>query len=332
MCDFCSFAGAQFADAVEVPLLRHLRSKIHVPWAVDTLHHVACSQPVQYPCTVSAGGGYVIPFLELCACTYTCPPWGSNPACLTLCFSLSSAVCFSWHLDRRVIFLAFLSSSGSTAASLGGSPSSRLSSLKLLLWSLWDWHQQLPRQPAEVSGAGDARALGSLPLRTLGSLGPLPSCALVPPTLLREFLFSVAVRPLSLWVASPGVLTQPPASLGRFLGRRPILRSTIARWQEATDPESPEGGSQQACTHGGSGCQPGVRVVPFLEWSVLGSPPFSSRTVALTQSYPADLEETLLQRGCNWRLDHMPAGVRDNSASAELPRQEPFDERSAPMS
>ena len=41
-----------------------------------------------------------------------------------------------------------------------------------------------------------------------------------------------------------------------------------------------------------------VRVVTFLVLSVLGSPPFSSQTVALlTQSYPAVLEETLLQRG-----------------------------------
>ena len=50
----------------------------------------------------------------------------------------------------------------------------------------------------------------------------------------------------SLWVASPGVLSQLPASLGRFMGRRPFVRSTIARWQEATDPQSPKGGSQRA--------------------------------------------------------------------------------------
>ena len=126
----------------------------------------------------------------------------------------------------------------------------------------------------------------------------------------------MAVGPLSLWVASPGVLNQPPVSLGRFLGRRPFVRSTIARWQEATDPQSLEGGSQRACQHGlcpshgfwvtcfgswdaaSSGCQPGVRVVPFHVLSFLGSPPFSSQTVALfTQSYPAVLDVTLLQRG-----------------------------------
>ena len=65
---------------------------------------------------------------------------------------------------------------------------------------------------------------------------------------------SVAVRSRSLWVASPGVLGQPHASLGRFLGRRPFLRPAIARWQEATDPQSPEGGGQRACKHGG--CPP----------------------------------------------------------------------------
>ena len=53
----------------------------------------------------------------------------------------------------------------------------------------------------------------------------------MPPTLISEFLFSVAVRPLSRWVASPGDMSQPPVSLGRFLGRRPFVRSTIARWQ-----------------------------------------------------------------------------------------------------
>ena len=36
---------------------------------------------------------------------------------------------------------------------------------------------------------------------------PPPFCALMPPTLFREFLFSVAVGSLSLWVASPGVLS-----------------------------------------------------------------------------------------------------------------------------
>ena len=47
-----------------------------------------------------------------------------------------------------------------------------------------------------------------------------------------------------------------------------------------------------------SGCQPRVRVVPSVVWSVLGSPPFSSQTVALfTQPYPADHEVSLLQRG-----------------------------------
>ena len=89
---------------------------------------------------------------------------------------------------------------------------------------------------------------------------------------------SVAVRKLSLWVASPGVLSQPPSSLGRFLGRRPFLRSTVAGWQEATDPQSPKGGSQRAC-------------------HTEGAHPTASRrrkeVVLITQSYPAALEVTL---------------------------------------
>ena len=51
---FCSFVGALFADAIEVSLLRDLRSRVHVPWVVNSWYHVAGSQPVQYPCTVSA--------------------------------------------------------------------------------------------------------------------------------------------------------------------------------------------------------------------------------------------------------------------------------------
>ena len=84
----------------------------------------------------------------------------------------------------------------------------------------------------------DARVLGSLPLVHWGSLGPFPSCALMPPTLFREFLFSVAVGPLSLWVASPGssesepcvtmsVFESPPLQLVPPLpsDRRPLTRS-----------------------------------------------------------------------------------------------------------
>ena len=60
-------------------------------------------------------------------------------------------------------------------------------------------------------------------------LGSPPSCALMPPTLFREYLLSVAWQ----------------------------LLVTSGSWDAVS-----------------SGCQPGVRVVPFLVWSVLGSPPF----------------------------------------------------------
>ena len=137
----------------------------------------------------------------------------------------------------------------------------------------------------------DARVLGSLPLHALGSLGPLPWCR--HHAGLRVPLF-VAVRSLSLRDASPGSESSPP---GRLSGRRPCARSAIARRQEATDQQSPKGGSQRAChTRGAhwatccgsqnavsSGCQPGVRVVPFLVWPVLGSPPFFLAEVTLFQ-------------------------------------------------
>ena len=175
------------------------------------------------------------------------PPCGLKPVCLTLC-SRSSAVCLSLHSERHETLLA--PGSGSTAASLGGSPSSSLSysssccgrcgiGTSCCLDNML--HPVAPRRQGPWVPSP----------RTLGSLGPLPSCAVMPPTQFREFFFPVAVGPLSLWVVSPGVLSQPPASLGRFWGRRPFVRSTIARWQEATDPQSPEGGCQRACTHGG---------------------------------------------------------------------------------
>ena len=111
-------------------------------------------------------------------------------------------------------------------------------------------------------GGGGGRVvqpLGSRPGCFPFSLGHLPSCTRVfgPPQLSalwnathaisRVALFSVsAVRELSLWVASPGVRSQPHLSIGRFLGRRPFVRSTIARGRVTTDPQSPKGGSQRS--------------------------------------------------------------------------------------
>ena len=46
----------------------------------------------------------------------------------------------------------------------------------------------------------------------------------------------------------------PLGRLGGFRVAAPSALSTIARWQEATDPQSPEGSSQQAYTH--EGCPP----------------------------------------------------------------------------
>ena len=55
--------------------------------------------------------------------------------------------------------------------------------------------------------------------------------------------FRAAVRPYS--VASPGVLSQPPLSSDRFLGRRPSVLPAIARGRVTTDSQSPKGGSQR---------------------------------------------------------------------------------------
>ena len=104
-----------------------------------------------------------------------------------------------------------------------------VSSLSRVTFALFVVVRELPRQLVESQWRHDARVLGS------------PSLA---PKLLREFLFSQ----VGFWVAAPFV------SHGRFLGCRPFVRSTIARWQEATDPQSPKGGSQRACTH--EGCPP----------------------------------------------------------------------------
>ena len=83
----------------------------------------------------------------------------------------------------------------------------------------------LHRQLAE-RGAG---ALLLARVLHTGVLGPPPFCAVTPPTLVREYLFLVAVGTGSLWVASPGVLSQHPLTPGRFSGRHPSDWSTIAR-------------------------------------------------------------------------------------------------------
>ena len=79
------------------------------------------------------------------------------------------------------------------------SPSSRSSCVPAQM----ERYQKLPRQPAEVGGA-----------TTPGFLGPLPSR----PSCLESSSFRRSV------FGSP-----PLVSLGRFLGRRPFVRSTIAR-------------------------------------------------------------------------------------------------------
>ena len=61
------------------------------------------------------------------------------------------------------------------------------------------------------------------------------------------YLLPVAIGSRSRWAASPGVMSEQPASLGRFFWVAALSCSAIARWQEATDRQSPEGGCQRAC-------------------------------------------------------------------------------------
>ena len=67
----------------------------------------------------------------------------------------------------------------------------------------------------------DARVLGPFPSYTR-VVGPPPFCVLMPPTLFLEYPFLWQLGRFLFGFASPGVLSQPPASLGRFLGRRPL--------------------------------------------------------------------------------------------------------------
>ena len=79
---------------------------------------------------------------------------------------------------------------------------------------------------ASVEWRRDAGVLGALSPTHSGVFGPPPLFVLMQSTLVREYLLFVAVRPHSLWVASPGSESSPR---GRFLGRRPCSRSAIAR-------------------------------------------------------------------------------------------------------
>ena len=74
----------------------------------------------------------------------------------------------------------------------------------------------------------DAGVVGSLPFAQWGHWAPAPFRTDAVHAGLRVLLL-VAVRTQSLWDASPGVMSQPPWSLGRFSGRRPCARSAIAR-------------------------------------------------------------------------------------------------------
>ena len=103
--------------------------------------------------------------------------------------------------------------------------------------------ETMPELCATVDQRRDAGVLGPPPLRTVETQGSFPLVQ-YPRWFESTFWSQVAVGPLSLRDASPGSESSPP---GRFSVRRPCTRSAIVRWQEATDPQSSEGGSQRAC-------------------------------------------------------------------------------------
>ena len=157
-----------------------------------------------------------------------------------------------------------------------------------------------------ASGASRTGSLGPFPFTHWGLLGPSPWCnthagSRVP--FGRKWQLGLCLFGL------PARSESSPSSPGRFHCRRPFVPSTIALWQEGTDPQSPKGGCSGACHTTGahpasglrvgvalfeqssllwrgcwdavsSGCQPGVRVVPFHVWTVLGSPPFFLRLLS----------------------------------------------------
>ena len=95
-----------------------------------------------------------------------------------------------------------------------------------------------------ASGASMPGSLGPFPFTHWGLLGPSPWCnthagSRVP--FGRKWQLGLCLFGL------PARSESSPSSRGRFQGRRPFVPSTIALWQEGTDPQSPKGGSQRAC-------------------------------------------------------------------------------------
>ena len=132
---------------------------------------------------------------------------------------------------------------------VSSSPNSQRSNqVKELVTPLWSLPASCPGLDCKApTPKGEVQRTGNSATRkpvsgatTPGFLGPLPPH----PSCFKKSSFHRSVF----------LGRRPFVSHGRFLGRRPFVRSTIARWQEATDPQSPKGGSQRACTH--EGCPP----------------------------------------------------------------------------
>ena len=182
----CRCCRSLLASASERPKKRTVGSRYLVPCSRPP----ACAVPLYCFCL-----RWICNTLSGAVCVHVhVPPCGSNLVCLTLC-SRSTAVCLSLHSERHETLLA--PGSGSTAASLGGSTSSSLSSSSSCCGRCGiSTSCCLDNMQKSVAPRRQGPCVPSP--RTLGFLGPLPSCALMLPTLFREYLFPVAVGTRSL--------------------------------------------------------------------------------------------------------------------------------------
>ena len=98
-------------------------------------------------------------------------------------------------------------------------------------------------QPYHICGCRDNPPQPMAPRRR-GSRVPSLRSVFMQPTLTREYLFVLGSWGAFSAGCQPGVRVVPFWSVS---GSPPLTRSAIVRWQEATDPQSTEGGSQRAC-------------------------------------------------------------------------------------
>ena len=121
--------------------------------------------------------------------------------------------------------------------------------------------------------------------RRRGSRVPSLRSALMQPTLYESTFFCLWQLGSFLF-GMPGVRVVPSWSVFA----PPLTRSAIVRWQEATDPQSPEGGSQRAChTEGAHSTASGrFSTVALFKQSY---PALAVRKLSLWVASPGDMSE-----------------------------------------